>query len=117
MDTFNVILNVNITTAEDIIKFDVEIEGKLKIEYSISNLNFYMFEPEIINIDDVSRNYTQLINDFNNQILKDKVFHFADENGIELYDFFKLIQNTTIVNGGIIIEGPALLKSIQDIFE
>ena len=117
VDTFNVILNVNITTAEDIIKFDVEIEGKLKIEYSISNLNFYMVEPQITNIDDDSRNYTELINDFNNQILKDKVFHFADENGIELYDFFKVIQNVYVTKEGFIIEGEPLFKNIKDLLD
>ena len=77
-----------------------------------------MIEPEIINIDDVSENsYEDLIKDFNDKILKDKVFRFVDENGIELYDFFKVIQNVNVTKDGFIIEGEPLFKNIKDLLD
>ena len=76
-----------------------------------------MVEPQITNIDDDSPNYTELINDLNNKILKYKVFHFAYENRIELYDFFKVIQNVYVTKEGFIIEGEPLFKNIKDLLD
>ena len=94
--------------------------GNFSASYFVTTLNLVSKNIKVNNIT-LNNNVTSkpdknLIN-YINSYLQNKEFYFVDNNGIELYDFFKLIQNTTIVKGGIIIEGEGLLKSVQDIFE
>ena len=107
------------TTSSKNYTMNITFKGNFSTSYFVTNLNLVSKDLKVDNIKSEIlkiKSHDKLKSDINSY-LENKEFYFADKNGIELYDFFKLIQNTTIVNGGIIIEGPALLKSIQDIFE
>ncbi len=107
------------TTSSKNYTMNITFKGNFSTSYFVTNLNLVSKDLKVDNINSETlkiKSHDKLKSDINSY-LENKEFYFADKNGIELYDFFKLIQNTTIVNGGIIIEGPALLKSIQDIFE
>ena len=107
------------TTSSKNYTMNITFKGNFSTSYFVTNLNLVSKDLKVDNINSDTlkiKSHDKLKSDINSY-LENKEFYFADKNGIELYDFFKLIQNTTIVNGGIIIEGPALLKSIQDIFE
>ena len=107
------------TTSSKNYTMNITFQGNFSTSYFVTNLNLVSKDLKVDNIKSEIlkiKSHDKLKSDINSY-LENKEFYFADNNGIELYDFFKLIQNTTIVNGGIIIEGPALLKSIQDIFE
>ena len=107
------------TTSSKNYTMNITFKGNFSTSYFVTNLNLVSKDLKVDNINSETlkiKSHDKLKSDINSY-LENKEFYFADKNGIELYDFFKLIQNTTIVKGGIIIEGEGLLKSVQDIFE
>ena len=114
--TFDFLIETNLKD----ISMTVIFIGNFSASYFVTTLNLVSKDIKVNNIklnnNVTSKSNEKLIN-YINSYLQNKEFYFVDNNGIELYDFFKLIQNTTIVKGGIIIEGEGLLKSVQDIFE
>ena len=100
---------------------EIKFKGNFNPSYFVTNLNLVSKNITVEKINNISGKKDVIkSNELEkniNKYLNNKEFYFVDNNGIELFDFFKLIQNTSIVKGGIVIEGEGLLKSIKDIFE
>ena len=115
------IINFYIEKKNDKIILEIKFKGNFNPSYFVTNLNLVSKNITVDKINNISGKKDVIkSNELEkniNKYLNNKEFYFVDNNGIELFDFFKLIQNTSIVKGGIVIEGEGLLKSIKDIFE